>query len=349
MPFRKNDYVKTIEGFIPPELGYAVNGWQGRIKELPNESSEFILVELDAQTLDSLPEEYLAWCIENGGEFPEYYFSEEELLPATRRDTDALLEAAINRTENRIEEIDPEYYENFGDEFDLEAFNKLLNAFVGSPEFNTMLPERQYITPYVLHSFSKYAFAFYDCQPGKWRMGELEEVCLEILPRKVIEEPEFFQLFGYVLADFFVFSKRAKLTEDAETLHEIALEIAPKIPQRANTPGLWSPGKVLAMKAMQSEIDSTNEVKRSHFILVYNAGLLGQKFPLPPPAARQKPLERPVNVPPSAPPKTISNDPFRHISRSEYVQVKYQNGAVKKGKFKHLENDLRAGRCKLLK
>lgn len=47
--------------------------------------------------------------------------------------------------------------------------------------------------------------------------------------------------------------------------------------------------------------------------------------------------------------RPAQENPLKNISRNEVVKVKYPDGSIREGKFKRLEEDLRAGKCELLR
>lgn len=122
MPFQLNDYVRVKSGVLLEETDEPVPGWEGQITEIPVSLGDTTyLVELDALSLQQMPEKYLADCIEDGDIPIAYYFGEEDLEPSVRRDTDEQRTAAKAHLEDQIFPPDAE--------LDTTLIAKWLNEF----------------------------------------------------------------------------------------------------------------------------------------------------------------------------------------------------------------------------
>jgi hypothetical protein len=327
MKFKINDYVKVIDGFIPEEIGEPVS-WYGKITELPTSPGDSYCMAFDAQTLDALPDEYLKSAIEGGYDEFSYYLEEEDIEPAPRRDNDALLQAAIKNIERRSDELDEDEDGGYNEpELNQALLDEWLDAFRQSPEFGQIPDDRKDLAADAPETFARFAFDYELRDIGKWTTADVRMVCLDLVPRKVTAEADFFEHFGAGLAAFFAFLDRERLMKGAGTLAATAAKIAPEIPKLAASPRNWGMAKSFMMGASASGYDPTNKEDLDSYMSAYSAGAL-------------------ANLAQGLPPQA---DPFRNYNGSSLVKVKYPDGNVVKCKFSKVEADLQAGRCAIVK
>ncbi len=325
MKFKINDYVKVVDGFIPEEIGGPVS-WQGKITELPVSPGDCYCMAFDAQTLDSLPDEYLKGCIDEGYDEFSYNVMEEDIELAPRRDNDKMLQAAMKNTHDRMDELDEEGVLS-DPELDQELLDEWLEAFRQSPEFGRFPEAQKDQAADAPETFARFAFDYEGVNVGEWSPGDVRTVCLDWLPRKMSAEAEFFEKFGAGLSAFFAFLDRERLMKGAGALAATAAKIAPEIPKRATNPQNWGMAKSFMMGATASGLDPSKQDDLDAYMHAYNARAL-------------------ANLPQVLPSQA---DPFRNYNGSSLVKVKYPDGNVVKCKFSKVEADLRAGRCSILK
>jgi hypothetical protein len=255
-----------------------------------------------------------------------YYLEEADMEPAPRRDTDAMLRAAIEKIDQRMDEMDEE-----GDYDDPQMNQKLLDkwldAFQKSPEFERIPDHLKDLGADAPSTFADFAFNYEGADIGEWTTNTVRQVCLSWVPRKVSAEAEFFEHFGGGLAAFFAFLDRERLMDGAGALAATAAKIAPEIPKQAANPQNWGMAKSFMMGASASGYDPT----RKEDLDGYMAGYAAQQL---------MGLSRESASTP---------DPFRKYNGSSLVKVKYPDGSVVKCKFSKVEADLRAGKCSIVK
>lgn len=329
MRFNLNDYVRVKPGVLLEETGEPVPGWEGEITEVPQNPLEDVLylVELDAPSLENLPERFLAECIENE-EIPiAHYFTEDDLEPAVRRDTDTEREQAQDRIEAII--FPPEAYE-----LNSAQVQQWLTEYEQHPLFFALKPEEQESARSIVESFADLAFNYIGDQPDDWTTTTVREVCLELFPQKFTAEIEFFARIGPILSGFFGFLAEQNYPKNASALRREVQRIASDIVRRAKDPRNWGISKGIAMQAIEAGVDLADENALSQFITAYNANRLNQT-----PLGRGYPSQywRPA-----------PENPFKHLSRNQVITVQYTDGSIRDGKFKRLEADLQAGKCSLV-
>ena len=329
MHFQLNDYVRVKSGVLLAETNEPVPGWEGQITEIPTSPGDYTyLVELDALSLKQMPEKYLADCIEAGDSPIAYYFVEENLEHSVRRDTDEQRAAAQAHLEDQI--FPPE------DEFDRTRIAEWLNEFEQSPHYATLGPEAQESALSIIQSFGEYAFNYRGEQPTDWTLETVHEVCLELFPRKFTAEISFFEQIALVLSPFFGFLKEKAYLKNAGRLQQEMLRIAPRIMIVAKDPRNWGMTKSIAMEALAAGVDLSDTHAFSGFMANFTANQI-HKLDFPNIRAKNPQLLRPVR-----------DDPFKNTSRNQVVKVQYTDGSSREGKFKRLEEDLKAGKCTLL-
>ncbi|MDO8367801.1 MAG: hypothetical protein Q7T20_13450 [Saprospiraceae bacterium] len=330
MPFKLNDYVRVKPGVLLVETGEPVPGWEGEITEVPASLGDQVyLVELDALSLNQLPEKYLADCIEEGDLAIAYYFAEEDLEASIRRDSHEQRVAAHARLEDL-------FFPPAEDEFGLTQITQWQREFEQSPQYTTLGLDAQESAQSIIVSFAEYAFNYRSDQPSDWTLGTLREVCLELFPRKFSAEIEFFEHIGLVLNQFFGFLDEKKYLKNAGHLQEEMRKIAPQIISRAKNPQNWGMAKSFAMGAIAAGVDLSDTNAMNGFMDNFNANLLPNlEFPE---LASKKPQRL----------RSVHENPFKNIARNQVVKVEYPDGSIREGKFKRLEEALRTGKCVLL-
>jgi len=87
-------------GVTDPDTGGDIGGWQGRIGAILDEA-EILTIQWDSLTLKSLPSTFIAWSEEEGLSWSEMNLSLDEVEPATARDTEDDVAAALKELESQ--------------------------------------------------------------------------------------------------------------------------------------------------------------------------------------------------------------------------------------------------------
>lgn len=93
-PFEIGAAVIVKVGIKEAETGVDMSGWQGRISDV-DEEHNLLTVEWDSITLRALPPTYIEQSEENGYSWDQYFLLSTDVIPATARDTEADVAAAI--------------------------------------------------------------------------------------------------------------------------------------------------------------------------------------------------------------------------------------------------------------
>ena len=101
---------------------------------------------------------------------------------------------------------------------------------------------------------------------------ELEECCLETLPRKVSTDEIYFQSIAPVLCAFFAFAEERNLLKNAATLAKRVRAIDKQIVKNASDPEHWGISKSLVRAAEDAGVDVMDEDELHQFVTRYNDG-----------------------------------------------------------------------------
>ncbi len=103
MTYKKGTVVKIKQGVKIKDLKFSVEGWHGRIGTSAYPDSDMIMIELDSVVMKSLPDDYIIKTLQGTDIdwFNHFYLNEEDVEPATARDTPADVEATLERINDK--------------------------------------------------------------------------------------------------------------------------------------------------------------------------------------------------------------------------------------------------------
>jgi hypothetical protein len=218
-----DDYVRVKDNtIILGKTEFFAKDWQGRVLKF-NEEYETILLKLDAQTLDVLPDSYIKESIEDDTEFEHYFFGYDEIepLPVPRRDTDQMLKAAMKTALTKYYSFVDE--ERSGDNELIE----LLARWIETPHFNTLPEAVQDITFFGIRTFSDYAFHYKNEFFEAWDASTVSFVCTYPIPLKVGELTEDIGYIGDALSAFFDWLDLNQLHPEAKAMRDEMQRVKP--------------------------------------------------------------------------------------------------------------------------
>jgi hypothetical protein len=94
IPFSVGDSVVVKAGVTEEDTKIDMSGWQGRVVEVDTQEN-IVVVDWDSITLRNMPASYIELCEEEGYGWTQYYLLPSDIEPATARDRDEDVEAAI--------------------------------------------------------------------------------------------------------------------------------------------------------------------------------------------------------------------------------------------------------------
>jgi len=334
--YKVGEYVKVIHNEAIPHVEN-LHDWVGKVQEI-NIKSGIVLIDLDAQTLDSLSDAYLLES-ERADEDPKsYYFEWFELERCERRDTDEQLEKA---TDNLYERTQTLYEATKAAE--QTKLTEWLNAYPQSPQFNRLTPYQQEYATFIVINFTEYMSSYWNLTYAYWDEDALHEVCLGTVPEQLAMEPEIFENYGDVLISFFEFLQEKNELPRAQELIEETQRIKDQIPVEAQNPENWGSVKHIVMNPDGSVSPPESKKEKLERALAKYQEKIDEI------RSTNKRYDDDVSY--SPPSRNVANlqDPFKGIGRNDKINVRYKDGRVtEQVKFKKVEADLQSGACEMI-
>ncbi|MCK4398142.1 MAG: SEC-C domain-containing protein [Methanophagales archaeon] len=163
--------------------------------------------------------------------------------------------------------------EEYSDEEKEEILDKVYEwgvAFSESKYFEELTEEEKQESEFVVLSFTEYMYSYEGLSPEEWDEEELEECCLDVLPRKISADESYFRSIAPVLSAFFSFVEEKRLLRNASNLARGVKEIDKQIVKNASDPKNWGSAKSFVMAAKEAGVDTTNEVELKKFMVLHN-------------------------------------------------------------------------------
>lgn len=146
--------------------------------------------------------------------------------------------------------------------------------FASSEYFSPLNDEQKESAGFVIQSFSDYMFSYQGVTPPEWSPSDLEAVCVEILPRKVSAEADFYRSVTPVLLAFFAFLQAKGEIKNAPALCKRLSAIDAEMQESANDPRQWGPAKGFMMQALAAGVDPADRTQMNKFMAKYNESLM---------------------------------------------------------------------------
>jgi hypothetical protein len=158
------------------------------------------------------------------------------------------------------------------DEFNetLHKINKWGIAFSESKYFENLTDEQKQESEFVLMSFADYMYSYHGLLPEEWNETELEECCLDTLPRKITADESYYRSIAPVLSAFFNFLGKEGLLKNAPKLAKRVTKINKKIVSNASDPRRWGMAKSMLMAAIKAGVDIENQNELNKFMYSYS-------------------------------------------------------------------------------
>jgi len=193
------------------------------------------------------------------------------------------------RKDLNIQIVDAEFEENDEDsdedeedyeEPDPDAMQEQVYAWgaewAKTPAFEALTEEQKDHSEGITANFTQYMYSYHDVTPEQWNVADMQECCLETLPRKVSAEESYFRSMAPVLASFFLFLGETNRLSDAAAMAKRVLQLDKRIVAASNNPRYWGPAKSLVMAAMVKGVDLEDDAQMQAFVGEYNAEIMGQ-------------------------------------------------------------------------
>lgn len=127
--------------------------------------------------------------------------------------------------------------------------------FSESPYFEALTDEQKRESEFIVMKFAEYMYTYFDLAPAEWDERQVEECCVEVMPRKVTAEESFFRAVAPVLVVFFDFLDDRGFLEQGVALAETVQELEEEIIKQAQDPANWGMAKSWMMQAKEGGVD----------------------------------------------------------------------------------------------
>ena len=149
--------------------------------------------------------------------------------------------------------------------------HKWVAEFSKSKHFDQLSEDQKQESKFIMETFSEFMYSHHGLSPHKWNAEELEECCLETLPRKVSTDEIYFQSIAPVLCAFLAFAEERNLLKNAAALAKRVRAIDKQIVKNASDPEHWGISKSMVRAAEDAGVDVMDEGELHQFVTRYNA------------------------------------------------------------------------------
>ena len=122
---------------------------------------------------------------------------------------------------------------------------------------------------WVIFNITKQMYIYFLQTPENWEPSALEYICLEVLPRKIVTEQNFFKAIVPVLMTYLSFLENKGIIIDthAEQLRMSLYQMSDLLVEVSLDPANWGFMKTSLMEAMEAGIDGEDKEKLNSYIL----------------------------------------------------------------------------------
>lgn len=158
--------------------------------------------------------------------------------------------------------------EDDGEQYDQaqEITEKWLKKFIKTKHFSELEKKYQENSKDIISTFSEMMYSYTGSKIEKWDTSGLEEICLDVMPRKVMANELYFESITPSLHAFFLFMKDEKINKNATKLAERIKIIEKDIIKTSKKPSKWGIGKQILSQALDKGIDISDQSKLSKFL-----------------------------------------------------------------------------------
>jgi len=167
------------------------------------------------------------------------------------------------------EKMVEEYSDEELDEI-LDKINEWYIAFSESKHYKELTEEQEQMSDFIIMTFAEYMYSYHGLSPEEWNENELEECCLDTLPRKITAEESYYRSIAPVLSAFFEFLEEKVLLRNTSILKKKVKKLNKQIIKNAFDPRRWGTAKSMLMAAVKAGVDLANQNDLNKFICSYS-------------------------------------------------------------------------------
>lgn len=177
-----------------------------------------------------------------------------------------------------MSEEDEEDYSDEKREEITEEIEELLKEFTETKYFLELNEKYKESCEDIILTFAGFMYDYTRLSPKRWDTSGLWEICLDVMPRKVVADDEYFESITPSLKAFFLFMDERKINHNALKLAKRVDEMGSDIVKASKKSSNWGIGKQLLNQAVSKGIDISNTNKLTKFL----NSMMGKPLPIPP-------------------------------------------------------------------
>ncbi len=155
---------------------------------------------------------------------------------------------------------------------------ELAGRFMESEAAGKLEPELFEDAGFIIYNLLVYAWTYTNGSPEKLDEYALEQVLLEVFPRKITAERDLFEKVAPVTEVFLRWLESESILADTFSLVETVRGWADTIVANCMNPQYWGMGKSFAMQARADGVDTQDEQAMQRYMVEYNLRRMGRKL-----------------------------------------------------------------------
>jgi uncharacterized protein YecA (UPF0149 family) len=163
-----------------------------------------------------------------------------------------------------------------------DTVEKWCDAFAETSHFKNLPESVREESWFITSVFGEQMYNYPFETPKEWSVSGLNEVIMDIFPRKITADASMFKAVEPVLTAFFQYLNEMGHIENADTLIKALKKAAPTMVKQATDSSNWGFAKQFAMAAMKERVDFEDKEAMDRFTEMYNAQITSSTtFPAP--------------------------------------------------------------------
>ncbi len=155
---------------------------------------------------------------------------------------------------------------------------ELAGRFMESEAAGKLDPELFEDAGFIIYNLLVYAWTYTNGSPEKLDEYTLEQVLLEVFPRKITAERDLFEKVAPVTEVFLRWLESEGILDNTFSLVETVRGWADTIVANGMNPQYWGMGKSFAMQARADGVDTQDEQAMQRYMVEYNLRRMGRKL-----------------------------------------------------------------------
>jgi len=145
-----------------------------------------------------------------------------------------------------------------------------MDEFELSTNFKSLKDTQKKDSRYIADFFATCMYNYEGASPSQWDEDSLTSCCLDVLPKKISEEEQFFKNVEPVLSQFFIFLSKKNVISNGMELSECLKRISKDMIKAAADPSNWGSAKTFVMSAINAGVDLSDKDALEKYMKEYN-------------------------------------------------------------------------------